>query len=147
MKAVDDLVSSLQKEVQSFELISKRRKMEKVGVTGLKFKILLDDENDEAVLGQKLKAWIACKRKCKNKKGWCCASHCSLTGHNSSDKCLTIPSYSFPDQCEFPSLLDRSWIDDETYEDVTQSCYFSMGLTSLISSVNMDLSDDFFDDD
>ena len=72
MKAVDDLVSSLQTDVQVSELISKRRKMEKVGVTGLKFKILFDDENDEAVLGQKLNAWIACKRKCKNKKG-CCA--------------------------------------------------------------------------
>ena len=146
MQAVQELLNSLQKEIQAPAVHSKRHKMEKVGDKGLKYKIFFDKNKDEAVLGQKIDAWVAAKRKCKNKQGCCCASHCAFACNAAKNKSLIISTYSFPDQYEFLDLFDRSWLDDDTYEeDVAQSSYFSTGVSALISSVNMDLSDGFFD--
>ena len=91
---------------------------------------------EEAQLGEKLSAWLAKKKACRM---CCCSSHCSLVEHGP----FTTQAQMTVQQVSYQSMLDRSWLDEEQYdEDVSVEHMHKDYFLSLICAVNTDLGEE-----
>ena len=139
MAEVEKLVDKLQEEEVNnsafFEESSKRFRVENISGDGIKIKIFSKKQTE---LGEKLDAWVSKKRKCE--RNCCCPSHCAFFGHGKDKTTFNSDIYSHKPEVEVFQLLDRSWMNDEQFEDETiQLCDYKTGLMSLVCAVNTDL--------
>ena len=92
-------------------------------------------KKDDVQIGDKLSAWLAKKKACKN---CCCLSHCVVLEHEAKSRDLQVPGQ----QMFYPGLLDRSWADDNEYlEDVREMAASDDPFMSILCAVNTDLSE------
>ena len=147
MFEVEQLVKKLQGQTNEEEqgLLSsdnppKKMKLEQLDKNGLKFRIIVD----EPKLGEKLNSWMVQKRKCKY--DCCCPSHCEFDSHLKKDKVINLAICSQPELGAFQCLLDRSWMDDDHYEEEMLDEYsHRTGLMKLICATATNLGDDWDD--
>ena len=123
----------------------KKLKMKKVSNDdGLKYKI---SDANSSIIGEKLDAFIAKKRKCKFL--CCCTSHCEVAaGHSKNDVYPNIISFSGDKQEVFPGLLDKSWCTMQNFEEqCVKSSQRMDGLSSMLCSINTDFGNPSDDDE
>ena len=110
---------------------------------GLKYKI---SDANSSMIGEKLDAFIAKKRKCKFL--CCCTSHCEVAaGHSKNDVYPNIISFSGDKQEVFPGLLDKSWCTMQKFEEqCVKSSQRMDGLSSMLCSINTDFGNPSDDD-
>ena len=104
---------------------------------GLKFKFAREEE---APLGEKLESWVAKRKLRKGCTKCCCVSHCLLTSHERDAVTIQVPSYNTSQQIEFPSMLDRSWMELDEFEEEMLEHQEEDKFMSLLCSVNTDFS-------
>ena len=77
----------------------------------------------------------------------CCVSHCQITEHGPKALPVVVNNYSYDKEHFFENMLDRSWYGLEDYkEEMCSLASKDNTLTSLMCSVNLDLTDVMVED-
>ena len=137
METVERVVDALKKEDEGTEEENVHLSQDEYDVAGVQKQL----QRGEGVQHRPV-AKVAKMKMLRPCRACCCVSHCQITDHSPKAVPVVVDHYCYYKECLFANMLDGSWEDLDEYEEalcnmVSKDSTFM----SLISSVNMDLTD------